>query len=190
MKPQPTIDLMGNLHFNGYNYGQTITGEPNFKNLIKCKAPLGKVGDLLYVRETWKLKTGLQHDHHSWIHYKAGGKKLIHWQDGHRLGEKYGLLTETKWKPSIHMPKWASRIWLEITGVRVERVQDIKVHDCIREGVIHSVSSATGRLNLDRSHEQTKWDFETLWDSINKKRGYGWEVNPWVWVYEFKKVTN
>ena len=79
------------------------------------------------------------------------------------------------WRPSIFMPRWASRILLEITGVRVERVQDIALNDAKAEGV-------------DMYSAQFPVEFKGLWDSLNAKRGYGWDVNPWVWVVEFKRV--
>jgi hypothetical protein len=72
------------------------------------------------------------------------------------------------------MPRWASRISLEVTGVRVERVQDISNEDSQAEGVDPSIHAPS---------------FAGLWDSINAKRGYGWDVNPWVWVVEFKRWT-
>jgi hypothetical protein len=96
-------------------------------------------------------------------------------------------LAHGKWRPSIHMPRWASRINLEITGIRVERVQDITENDAQSEGVPSyepddfPVAGATYGIYKDR--------FITLWNSINAKRGYGWDVNPWCWCIEFKKVT-
>ena len=75
-----------------------------------------------------------------------------------------------KWRPSIHMPKAAARIWLEVTDVRVERVQDITEEDAQAEGV------------------DSLADFIELWDKLNAKRGYGWDTNPWVWVIEFRVV--
>lgn len=87
-------------------------------------------------------------------------------------------------KPSIHMPRWASRITLEITEVRVERVQEITEVDAKAEGSdwysIEYKQQGIGRC---------KQAFHKLWDSINAKRGYGWEVNPWVWVISFKVIT-
>ena len=80
-----------------------------------------------------------------------------------------------KWKSSRFLPKWAARIWLEVTGVKVERVQDISIKDAFAEGV--STQQA--------SHAQPF--FQSLWDSLNAKRGYSWKSNPWVWVYEFKR---
>ncbi len=120
---------------------------------IAC--PYGEVGDRLWVRETW---CGGQHGMP--VHYKAS------WTE-----HEYG----PAWKPSIHMPRKYSRITLEITGVRVERVQDMSVEDAINEGIGLSSVDPLG-------------SFGQLWDSINAKCGYGWGVNPWVWVVEFKRV--
>ena len=77
------------------------------------------------------------------------------------------------------MPRWASRILLEITAVRVERAQDISVNDARMEG------SPWDEHGFRSEHRP--W-FIALWDSINAKRGYGWDVNPWVWVVEFKEA--
>lgn len=86
------------------------------------------------------------------------------------------------WKPSIHMPRWASRITLEVTGVRVERVRDITEDDARAEGANQDPIDGPEQGG---SYKLGFWD---IWDSINAKRGFGWEVNPWVWVYEFKRV--
>lgn len=85
------------------------------------------------------------------------------------------------WRPSIHMPRWASRITLEIKNVRVERLQDISVSDVRAEGIEKGL--------LDTSYEM-KEHFRELWDSINgKKPGASWKDNPWVWVIEFEKTA-
>ena len=80
-----------------------------------------------------------------------------------------------RWTPAIHMPRWASRITLEVTGVRVERLQDISEDDAWAEGCR---SDATRALD---------W-YVRLWDSLNAARGYGWDVNPWVSVVNFRIV--
>ena len=136
--------------------------------------PYGKPGDRLWVRETFSVCVD------SNIFYKADGKPDP-W-DG------------IKWKPSIHMPRVASRITLEITGVRVEQLQDITNADCVAEGIEPIGDEQTikgtgftvqaGRLN-DR-YSTVRQLYSELWESIN---GPGaWNANPWVWVVEFKRL--
>jgi hypothetical protein len=91
-----------------------------------------------------------------------------------------------KWRPSIFMPRWASRITLEIVSVKVERVQEISKEDAIAEGV-EAVMVDGHKYGLQTGNDY-KWAFNQLWDSINAKRGYGWDVNPWVWAVTFKRV--
>ena len=93
------------------------------------------------------------------------------------------------------MPRWASRITLEITSIRVERVQDISEADAIAEGCSDWVPCGckTGTMNRintdgDLRHTTFKEGYGVLWDSINAKRGYGWDVNPWAWVIGFFEV--
>ena len=90
-----------------------------------------------------------------------------------------------RWRPSIHMPRWASRINLLVKDILVERVQDISVEDVLEEG-----TPDTGKYDYDPVDE-TRWrcEFSDLWDSINAKRGFGWDTNPWVWVIEFERIT-
>lgn len=83
-----------------------------------------------------------------------------------------GSLEHIKWRPSIHMPRWAARILLEVTAVRVEKVQDITEECALREGCYGAISARN--------------QFASLWNSINEKRGFGWENNPWVWVISFR----
>ena len=131
--------------------------------------PRYEVGDRLWVRETWGVTYGWDNekpseiDPRETIYYKAGGSS----------GNIGTHLEEVKkWRPSIHMPRWASRITLEVTEVRVERLQEISEEGAIAEGA---------ELGSARGH------FSILWDSINAKRG-NWEVNPWVWVVGFRRV--
>jgi protein gp37 len=81
------------------------------------------------------------------------------------------------WSPSIFMPRWASRITLEVTGVRVERLQDISDQDAIAEGI------------EDIGAGDLRGMYAVLWSSINDKRGFGWASNPWVWIIEFIRKT-
>ena len=124
-----------------------------------------QVGDILYVRETWGF------DNHNWL-YKAD------FSDENLIKLKRLLI----WHPSIHMPKKAARIFLRVTDVRVERLQDIPPKEAGNEGV----SWETDNSGLFR-----RWKFHKLWDStINKKDldEYGWNANPWVWVIEFERI--
>lgn len=159
---------------------------------ITC--PFGQPGDFLWVRETFTIESnyGLDVDYlppfndgrpvrwqeddengRWWqqAHYKATdpAPELVH-EDCTRC-EEYGYCT--KWKPSIHMPKWACRLWLEIVSVKVERVQEIGESDAKAEGC-----DGHGGLSSD--------EFSFLWKEINGEES--WEQNPWVWVIEFKKV--
>ena len=96
-------------------------------------------------------------------------------------------------RPSIHMPRWASRITLEITAVRVERLQDINTDDAKAEG-LRPIIGCTGTINawqspaVDRGRALAVDAFADLWDSINAKRGFGWDANPWVWVVSFRRI--
>lgn len=125
---------------------------------LRC--PYGERGDRLWVRETFSNAEP--------ILYRA--TLPIYLKD-----------IEYIWKPSIFMPRWASRITLQITNVRVERVQSISEMDAMNEGLWNGYTS-TGPDDYNRRK------FAELWDKLNAKRGFGWDVNPWVWVIEFQKV--
>jgi hypothetical protein len=93
-----------------------------------------------------------------------------------------------EWRPPIFMPRWASRITLEVTGVRVEKVQEISEEDADAEGVVMPDFSDD---EFDGAGEWTlRMEYAVLWDRLNAKRGYGWDVNPLVWVIEFKRIDN
>ncbi len=137
-----------------------------------------KVGDILYVRETWQCINPYSDKEYV---YKASCDKDYASDIG-------------KWLPSIHMPKKIARIFLKVTDVRVERVQDITEEQAIKEGVgnlfLDYIANYPGdKYKVSMEHETLAIDqFELLWDSINKKRGYGWNANPWVWTIEFERV--
>lgn len=100
-----------------------------------------------------------------------------------------------RWRPSIHMPRWAARLLLRVTAVRVQRVQDIGETDARAEGAdAYDVSgldaASVELLDAPELNPDTpcRNGFSLLWDSLNERRGYGWEANPWVWVIEFERV--
>jgi len=96
-----------------------------------------------------------------------------------------------KWRPSIYMPRWASRITLAITAVEMERVQDITEEDAKDEGapcIKGNYFDVVSKDFIDVTEPTYRFGFHVLWDSINALRGWGWDVNPWLWVIKFKDV--
>ncbi|MCZ6868114.1 MAG: hypothetical protein O7G84_01260 [Gammaproteobacteria bacterium] len=140
----------------------SVKPDGNPWDVIRC--PYGVPGDRLWVRETFRYERC------------PAGAAVRYRADNHlrELGEpvRRDTVPNGRWRPSIHMFRCDSRITLEVTDVRVERVQDITWEDVEAEGTEGADSAA----------------FADLWDSINAKRGYGWEANPWVWVVEFNAI--
>lgn len=130
----------------------------------------GAPGDHLWVRETWA--THPHNDDKKPSDLPKNGTHVFYKETGNNADH-------IKWRPSIFMPRWASRITLEIENVRVERVQEITHEDAVAEGCYEKDGKARGRLG-----------FSHLWDSINNAEGKRWKDNPWVWVVEFRKVRN
>lgn len=171
-----------------------MNDQPGMRQILR-NCPYGQPGDRLWVRETWQgpllaeFETDADADWYrpSNIHQYQNPKHCLYAADGGPPPEFMTADDELvrRWKPSIHMPRWASRITLEITGVRVERVQDIDIADASAEGV-----TDTGSLILDKAGNEQGGpiaEYAVLWESIN---GPGsWEQNPWVWVIEFKRVV-
>ncbi len=159
IKPIPKLLCVrdGAEHWTIPNYG---TGE--------WVCLYGQVCDRLWVRETWGLLNTEPKDgkDKATIYYKAtdGNKHVLRYQ---------------KWRPSIFMPRWASRITLGITDIRVQRLQEISETDCIAEGIPQQIP------DYWESHYKA---YSVLWDSINFKRGYSWESNPFVWAITFKRI--
>lgn len=134
------------------------------------KAPYQR-GDILYVRETWCK--GLER----YIYRADYSDTEKFYRDGKEI--------EMKWHPSLHMPKDAARIFLRVTNVRVERLQDITVEDALAEGMDKYI-----RLNGELDENSIITSFIGIWNSTIKKSDldcYGWNANPWVWVIEFER---
>lgn len=215
VKPQPDKD-------GGWK-GCTSIGDHNIDEFC----PYGQLGDRLWVRETWRI-VGWWEGEPYWIEYKDGTRKEEPGDSLDYDEDKYaelsmqcdndcmdaGLKTDedgayhipeeqevpTRWRPSIFMPRWASRLTLEITGLRVERLQEISDADVAAEGVsvvFHEPGKfgienpcATGNVELPNGHHvysTARGCFAALWDSINGKK-HPWESNPWVWVISFNKI--
>ncbi|MGP2644820.1 hypothetical protein ACTVKS_15350 [Serratia bockelmannii] len=142
--------------------------------------PFGAVGDLLWVRETWSSDFANYYPNDR-VWYAADNNRCsdIEVVNGVRgiYSPESDVHVPFRWRPSIHMPRWASRITLEITGVRVERLNDISDGDAISEGC-STADMKSGECVADV--------FARLWSSIYG--GDSWNANPWVWVIEFKPV--
>lgn len=144
--------------------------------MVSIICPHGKPGDRIWVRETFCPVDDTQYGGEKWVDYRATPK----FEESHPAGwdSAPNDAEALKWRPSIHMPRWASRILLEITDVRVERLQSITLGDICKEvGCgLYDFRPATYGFQV----------WEELWKSI-----YGaesWNANPWVWVIEFKRV--
>lgn len=163
IKPQPETEIIGPLFYtpevidkNGLiDAGTPIFGIHDYYD-YGVKFPYGAIGDSLWVRETFAVQSDIWERTHDLqqIYYPANSP-----------GEQFEGYV---FKPAIFMPRWASRITLDVINVRVERVQDISAEDVMAEGVCQTIA------------------YSHLWNSLNAKRGYGWDVNPWVWVIDFK----
>lgn len=123
---------------------------------VRC--PYGSPGARLWVRETWAEISG------DW------GSEVVYAAD---YGDGSDKAAGVRYRPSIHMPRWASRITLELTDVRVERLQEITAKDVVAEGFPFS-------SDLDV--------FKATWDKLNARRGFGWSADPWVWALSFRRL--
>ncbi len=186
VKPQP--DFLGSM----------VDPNTPFKTLdaglqARITCPYGEPGDRLWVRETW---TDVNLCGAPALTYRADEDIRDLMEEPGFLDDRgafnyddprvkpypfacwYADLDQARWRPSIHMPRWASRILLEITAVRVERLQDIRTEQIIAEGLSTTLREHYAEVDLRRQWRE-------LWEST----GGDWEANPWVWVVEFKRVT-
>ncbi len=202
MQPQP-IEESGTIRWgsprydngDGAKYFHTRTVSPSIMRLWVAACPYGVPGDRLWVRETWypSFKRTATNNGVSYPSTAEGGAPY-----GDPGESNPGWSPHGGWKPSIFMPRWASRLTLEITDIRVERLQEISAKDAKAEGAfLGRCGCATmqerARTPLETTFRQTYChihgeEFHHLWDSINAKRGFGWDVNPWVWGLTFRRV--
>ncbi len=151
------------------DFNSDISNHTPFDGAIPRKCPQGKPGDQLWVRETWNTK-----DQFKGLKIPKFKEDVIYRIDGGGW---------SPWKPSIFMPRWASRISLEIIDVRVEKLQSISNEDSYKEGV------TLDHPSMAQYPGEYKSAFEKLWDSINgKDKDKSWKANPWVWCITFKVV--
>ncbi len=161
----------GEINRNDYNnHWPFVRTEEGYE---EKPCPYGEVGNLLWVRETF-IKSEYATD----LYYYKTDKGV-----------------SGKWKPSIHMPKSAARIWLEITNVRCERLNEISEQDAISEGIEQTEDKAFGKVwaNYGKLYKDALFyynpihSFASLWENINGE--VSWRLNPWVWVIEFKLIS-
>ncbi|HBW4479493.1 TPA: hypothetical protein ME536_004655 [Klebsiella pneumoniae] len=186
MKVQPESNQLGLLlitdstkhsDIGKYHWAESnATGNHVRSKLFSC--PFGAVGDRIWVRETWSSDFANYYPNDR-VWYAADNNRRLDIEvvDGVRgiYSPESDVHVPFRWQPSIHMPRWASRILLEITGVRVERLRSMSQDDARAEGVI----AASGPMEAGLA-------FRELWDSIYGEES--WKANPWVWVIEFKRV--
>lgn len=207
VKPQPDAELGGEPYWfiGGYRvwpYREASDPLRRARSLLAC--PYGAPGDRLLVREAFALEHSVEHDqplphadgrpvkrrhdddidcvHPAWIqpHYRATDPAPeLCYEDGPAGGSEgdFGC----RWRPSIHMPRWASRITLEIESVRVERLQDISEADAVAEGC-----GQDGSVDGVYVANNPRGAFFHLWRQINGLDS--WRANPWVWVVEFRRL--
>jgi len=152
------------------------------------RCPYGSPGDRLWVRETWYC------DHRDclsgpYVKPPTGEIDLYYRADGEARTqfEQLDPPDANIWKPSIHMPRWASRITLEITDVRVQRLQEISEEDAKAEGAtLDKDGFPVAQRPLDDGYDCCRDWYADLWDSING--AHSWDANPWVWALTFKRV--
>ena len=133
------------------------------------KCPFGGPGDRLWVRETWQSGEFAQNDPRGTV-YRA-------------TDPDWETCEGWRWRPSIHMPRWASRITLEVATVRVERLQSITEEDALAEG-----AEFCGH-GVEHDGRHYRCSFAAIWDRLNAKRpGCSWDSNPWIWVLSFRRI--
>lgn len=169
IKPQPRTDAThGDIEQSEKYPGEFFQWVDGGDKLPSFTCPYGVPGDLLWVRETWHTDTlpleqaRAEHEDmmsESPIYFRASVEEL-----------EAGYL----WRPSIHLPRWASRLTLRITDIRVQRVQEITEYECEEEGVGHVMPHSAREM------------YAKLWDSINGKGA--WRRNPWVWALTFEVI--
>ena len=193
MKVQPESNQLGLLlitdstkrsDIGKYHWAESnATGNHVRSKLFSC--PFGAAGDRIWVRETFCPVDDTQYGGEKWVDYRATPR----YEASHPAGwdSAPNDAEALKWRPSINMPRWASRILLEITDVRVERLNAISQEDAQAEGMELAGWRPTYSDPDSGGEVMTPYDnFAELWSSIYGEES--WNANPWVWVISFKRV--
>jgi len=183
IKPQPELLIEGQLSINP----KTIN---KFVQHFLPRCPYGQVGDRLWIEQTWRVSnvTSPMSKGIVTIEFKAGNpnvqltnNEFAYNQQGIYLPVTYTAIRTRKWQSAMFMPKSIASIWNVITEVRVERLQEITANDAVAEGCYPYFEG--------KYFHPPRGIFRELWDSLNAKRGYGWDTNPWVWVPSFRIIV-
>lgn len=200
MKVQPQVTEQRLRELGAWQDGFNLSQQVNAAfqaGFIDVSCPLGVIGDQLWVRETFQ---GPLFDYEQMESYLEDSAKFespeycVYRADGNTAPEFVDAddNLHCKWRPSIHMPRWASRINLLITGVRVERLQDISEQDAMSEGIdADCLAESQDHYDCIADHNMTgrptaRGYFSNLWQSIYGEES--WEANPWVWVINFERM--
>lgn len=202
MNVQPESNQFGLLHITSstkrsdigkYHWAESnATGNHVRSKLFSC--PVGAVGDRIWVRETWSSDFANYYPNDR-VWYAADNNRRLDIEvvDGVRgiYSPESDVHVPFRWRPSIHMPRWASRILLEITNVGVQRLQDISSGDAVREGICQLPASgryciSPGDQYFGGASHSAKEVYSWLWSSIYGEES--WKANGWVWVISFKRV--
>lgn len=188
-------------NFWPHSVEQMLAPKEALDAFIRHHCPLGQPGDRLWVRETWQALV-LNSNYRDWVNRDASGcPDYDEWWEAvetadleaerknnssfslvYRAGASEAVLMDIElwgWRPSIHMYRWACRLVLEVTRIRVERLQEISGEDLRAEGY---------DFGLPRFEKDARRQFVASWDATYAKKGAGWVANPWVWVADFKVV--
>jgi hypothetical protein len=192
VKPQPLDDapelathLARRGHYEWFNR----------EDQCSWKCPYGAPGDRLWVREAWADLTATHGQRWERFNeetrlYERGTHPFIWYRaDGDQPDTGNGALNQERWRPSIYLPRWASRILLEVTGVRIERLQEISEADAIAEGLFKDQAVRWTTWSATEEHREHLTPIEAyreLWEAINGRGS--WDANPWVWVISFRRI--
>ncbi len=201
IKPQPhASNGLVNAAYCGRPNSWLPTGSFSHENQSReYQCHQGIVGDQLWVKETWQgfRQTSIEYD--EWEEMESPKDRHVQFYEPVYRADNKNF--PEKWQPSIFMPREYSRIQLEITGVRPERLQDISEADAVREGAlvcstglppgtppVYGFDTDAGDFDENLAAYNARDAFAGLWRSLNTKRGSTWEENPWVWVIDFERI--
>ncbi len=186
VKPQPELYARSDEKFSNYHWSSRAAQSMVDLGEMRCMGPYGWKRDRLWVRETWRTHGGREYE------YQKDRNAVIYAADSFAPERRPN---GERWRPSIFMPRWASRYTLEIEDVRVERLHDITEEEAMLEGVrpfleTYDKFSPDQKIDGDRVDEKPyRTAFVCLWDEINGDRAL-FSSNPWVWVIAFRRIVD